>query len=300
MRTFSRILYPTDFSPSARVACSYALGLAEKLDAEIRVLHTVDVPDVGDEQLKDQILGWKKESASTKLNDLLEESAGLRGTMEARVVTHDSPVDAILDEAVDFDADLIVLGAYGRHGKRTYALGRVAGEIFRRAGVPVLTVPLEDNEDRDWSDVSIRKVMVPTDFSKYAEDPLAYARQIAMPFDAGLLLFHVVEDFVPPGVYGIDVNPIRDLAAQIEERARRELDRMADALRRDGLNVEQHLASGHAPNEIVRFADDHDVDLIVLASYSSRVERFLVGSVAEKVVRAARCPVLTVKPEKRM
>jgi nucleotide-binding universal stress UspA family protein len=131
------------------------------------------------------------------------------------------------------------------------------------------------------------RILVPTDFSAPSEAALAYGRELATQFDAALHLMHVAE------------NPFLRAAAMdrraLEEAAVRRLqERLTEAERRRGAVaiVEQ---SDEPANEILRYAESANIELIVMGTHGrTGLARMVVGSVAEAVVRAAPCPVLTV------
>jgi nucleotide-binding universal stress UspA family protein len=142
-----------------------------------------------------------------------------------------------------------------------------------------------------------RKILVPTDFSETSEHALAYARVIAQSLDATFHLLHVILDanWQPWSMdtSGVDV---RQLMGTWEAQAQERLTK----LRPDETTVVVTKV-GHPFLEIIRYAKAHDIDLIVMGTHGrGAIEHMLLGSVAEKVVRKAPCPVLTVRhPEHR-
>ena len=143
--------------------------------------------------------------------------------------------------------------------------------------------------------LAIRKILVPTDFSDCSEAALAYGRQMAQAFGASLHVLHVVQDpYTQPWAAEAFPAPLGDLLVQWEEQARA---RMVDALpeaERASTTVATQIGSPFF--EIVRYAQDEQIDLIVLGTHGrGPLGHMLLGSVAEKVVRKAPCPVLTVR-----
>src|SRR6266542_3286761 len=137
--------------------------------------------------------------------------------------------------------------------------------------------------------IALKHVLVATDFGPAADTALVYGRQLARRFGATLHLLHVAENFF--------LRPtITDPYALKAAVARRLEDRLTAADRRD-LRARATLeTSDHPANEIVEYAKDADVDLIVMGTHGrAGLSHLLVGSVAERVVRTASCPVLTVK-----
>jgi nucleotide-binding universal stress UspA family protein len=145
--------------------------------------------------------------------------------------------------------------------------------------------------------IDLRRILVPTDFSKHSENALKYAVAFAEKFGAELHLLHVVQDlalFVPDAVGGTPpvVPPVDQLTAAVREALQR-------LIRDNGLErlrVCPEVREGTPFYEIIRCAREKDVDLIVMGTHGrSGLAHVLLGSVSEKVVRKAPCPVLTVR-----
>jgi len=143
---------------------------------------------------------------------------------------------------------------------------------------------------------SIRRILFPTDFSEPAEYAWTYALAFAQKFGAEVHLVHVVTP--PPHLteaYAISFDPERTVQGLIEE-ANALLDQQVAAARSEGLLFYCEVRVGVDYREIIDYASKHDTDLIVMATHGrTGLAHVLLGSVAEKVVRKASCPVLTIK-----
>jgi len=145
----------------------------------------------------------------------------------------------------------------------------------------------------------LQKILLPTDFSGCAGYALPYAAQIARATKATIICVHVVEPVVPAvGYTGLaEPMPIADISEQLEDSAGRQLPKVAECEECAGLEVEEVIVHGDAAAEIVRVAEEREVDLIVISSHGrTGLGRMIFGSTAEAVVRHAACPVLVVKP----
>jgi nucleotide-binding universal stress UspA family protein len=145
----------------------------------------------------------------------------------------------------------------------------------------------------------LRTILIPTDFSRCANYALPYAAAIARATNATIICVHVVEPIAPAvGYTGLaEPLPIADISEQLEDSAERELPKLGECDECAGLNVEEVMVHGDAAAEIVRVAEEREVDLIVISSHGrTGLGRILFGSTAEAVVRHASCPVLVVKP----
>lgn len=143
--------------------------------------------------------------------------------------------------------------------------------------------------------ITLQKILVPTDFSDLSQQALEFALSLADSFRAKLYLIHVWElpmtgSLLPPEPYPESVLTEEQAAGEAH------LTKVVNELKTSGFDVEPVFVFGKPYMEIVKAATDLDADLIVLASHGrSGVSHLLLGSVAEKVVRLAPCPVFTVK-----
>jgi nucleotide-binding universal stress UspA family protein len=147
--------------------------------------------------------------------------------------------------------------------------------------------------------LQLRRVLLPTDFSGCANYALPYAAAIARAVNATVICLNVVEPIVPAVGYSgmVEAMPIAEMSEQMEDSAERELPDVLNCEELRGLKVEEVIGHGDAAAEIVRVADEHEADLIVISSHGrTGLGRIIFGSTAEAVVRHARCPVLVVKP----
>ncbi len=149
--------------------------------------------------------------------------------------------------------------------------------------------------------INIKKILVPTDFSEFGEQALLYGSELAKRFGAELHLLNVVQDavamFPEPNMMGTSMN---DLVADMQHLAKKQLAEMPNIPGSKDLQVVRQVRVGPAFLEIVRYAKKTGIDLIVIGTHGrTGIKHMLLGSVAEKVVRKAPCPVLTVSHPER-
>ncbi|ARA92554.1 hypothetical protein AWN76_004790 [Rhodothermaceae bacterium RA] len=294
MLQIKKILFPTDLSECAEDAFSQAAFLADRFEAELHVLHVV-VPhasplhrlvedDAPDEAQADAQFEWAVELDA-------ERQQPERVPLIHRQVEHGSASAAIMAYAEDEDIDLIVMGTHGRSGVRRLVLGSVAEAVVREAPCPVLTV---HPGDRQGGAATVRRILVPVDFSENATQAIRYARELARLYDARLDLLHAYEEIAIPDVYG--VGPVMLPAQTISERVAEALEKLRRETIGSDVPTETHVLIGHPALTILDFAERHGVDLIVIATHGwSGLKRLLLGSITEKVIRMAPCPVFTVR-----
>ena len=142
---------------------------------------------------------------------------------------------------------------------------------------------------------TIKRILVTTDFSETSQTAFTLAQQVAKKFDAEIVLLHVLDAHLPPLVF----EPSGISAGEFEqERVTRAASRVEAYGARLGERIETMVTCGIPHVEIVKFAEDNAIDLIVMATHGRGFfSHAILGSTTERVVRRASCPVLTVRDE---
>jgi nucleotide-binding universal stress UspA family protein len=145
--------------------------------------------------------------------------------------------------------------------------------------------------------IKLENVLVATDFGPASDSAVIYGREFARTFGARLHVLHVVENatiYAGPEAVGVDFAKVQ---ADLEEGAQKAMSRLVTAEDRKQLRALTVLRSGSSPTvEIVEYAKQAGIDLIIVGTHGrGAMGHLLMGSVAEKVVRLAPCPVLTVR-----
>lgn len=145
-------------------------------------------------------------------------------------------------------------------------------------------------------ETAIKKVLVPIDFSDYSKSALKYAVNFAKSFNADIILVYVVEPVIYPPDFSMGQIAMPSINSEWDDRAKDELQKLAKNEITDIKNTKTIIKTGKPFVEIVETAKEENVDLIIIATHGrSGVEHILFGSTAEKVVRKAPCPVLTLR-----
>jgi len=142
----------------------------------------------------------------------------------------------------------------------------------------------------------IERILCPLDFSEFSTKAFDYARSLARHYQAKLFLEHVLQPILaayPFYAYPDVANdPFQDLRAHAEQQ----LQEFVKSRTRDGIELESVVREGAVTDQILAFAEAHAVDLIVMGTHGQHgFDHVLLGSVTEKVLRKARCPVLAVR-----
>lgn len=283
MLQIRRILVPTDRSARAERAYVSAAEFAARYGAEIRVVH-VSGPDAVDVLP----VTWDD------LADDIRLPAGhdpLTGPIPVEQIddVHASPALALLDYARDHSVDLVVMGTAGRRGFARLFLGSVAEEVVQSADLPVLTVPCHDA-------VQGGPVLLPVDFSAGSHEAILHGKALAADRGVALHVVHVVEWPMSPLPYVGNLG--RPSLSAVLEGAQRDLETfVAEAVGPGVATTVRSLSGRSVPRSIAAYAREVGAGLVVLYSHQRKgLDRFIMGSVSEGVVRVATCPVLTVRP----
>lgn len=143
---------------------------------------------------------------------------------------------------------------------------------------------------------NIKKILVPIDFSDYSKNALRYSVNFAKSISAKMFLIYVIEPMIYPADFSMGQIAIPAADIDMTKRAQEELNTLANNEIDNSIAVEVIIKSGKPFVEIIETASEIDADLIIIATHGhTGVEHLLFGSTAEKVVRKAPCPVLTLR-----
>lgn len=145
--------------------------------------------------------------------------------------------------------------------------------------------------------LTVKKILVPIDFSGHSKNALQYAISYAKQFSAELILVYVVEPTIYPADFSFGQVAVPSIENELRERGKVELEELVKTQIGGGLTARTFVRTGKPFLEILSTAGEEEVDLIIIATHGhTGVEHILFGGTAEKVVRKAPCPVLVVRP----
>jgi nucleotide-binding universal stress UspA family protein len=294
-----------DGSPLAEQAIPLVLEIARVARSKVRLIfvhQSVSTFYEGSAELYVSIDLAARKAERGYLRQLvaqLRERSGL----QISAVTLDGPTEAALVRYVqDIGADLVAMTTHGQGGVRGAWLGSVADRLVRRLDVPVMMTRAREEAGQLPAPPKIREILVPLDGSTLAEAALAPAAALAGLFEAELVLAQIV----PPLTAG-SLLPVTFAAGYDAEAVRLQrkeaqdyLEGLATDLHEQGTRVRTTVVVGHNVGEaLISLAHPERIDLIAIATHGrSGVQRLILGSVADKLIRAAGPSVLVVRPRK--
>ena len=301
-----QLLVTLDGSDFGEHALPFARAIAEKTGASVNISH-VHCCEPPTDLLQNTPFQYEGVSmAAYQEKDAEEQRAYLRVQEEAlkaelpqnricSALLEGYVTEALERHAREIDAKLIVMTTHGRTGVSRAWLGSVADSLVRNSSFPLLVIrPLEDG--KSFPKVCFDHFLVPLDGSEAGEKILEPTVALGQATGARFTLLHVVSPHV---TMGARVSPLP--AGHLKEKlakADQYLSGVAERLKAEGIEATPKIESHFAPaRAILKTADDDDVDLIALATHGyTGMKRALLGSVTDKVLRAAKWPLLLERP----
>jgi nucleotide-binding universal stress UspA family protein len=299
MVKFTHVLYPTDISSAALPAFAYAVSIARWYQARLTVLHVVPTFDAV--QMAPDAIGELTHVVYPPTQDAV--TAEVRRTLNLDQVegvdVHVMSVEgdaapAILDHALSQGTNLIVMGTHGRRGFDRLLHGSVTERVLQRAHCPVLTIPPHAALAPDAAIFS--RILCPIDFSPASQQAYGFALDLASQSNGAVTALHVIEwlaDQDPAPYAGFNIVDYQQhLVADAEARLRS----FTESEPHPWCEVEPIIASGRSHREILKAAETHGADLIVMGAQGrGGIGLTMFGSTTQQVVRAAECPILVVR-----
>jgi nucleotide-binding universal stress UspA family protein len=211
------------------------------------------------------------------------------------VVREGNPVDEIVAEVAQMRADLVVMGTHGRSGFERLFLGSVTEKVVRKVACPMLTVPPHEKVPADA--VSFKMILCPVDFSPPSTRALAYALSLAKEADGRLMVLHVLESYVDAvKLSEVSQFTVPEFEQHRKDEAIERLKALIPADAREWCTPEELVITGKPHREIVRVAAEISADLIVMGVHGrGAMDLMMFGSTTNELLRAARCPILTLR-----
>lgn len=308
---FQSLLVPLDGSAFAEQALPLAKAIAQRSGAALHVV-SVHVPPSAlysaAEMAADlQFDSLVRDQEQCYLNTLTKTLEGVsRGGVTS--VLLDGPVAEGLREAAEgIGTDLVVMTTHGRGPMARFWLGSIADKLVRHMSVPMLLVRPQ-SEPAEAPAPAIKKILIPLDGSALAEEVLGPGTELAQLMGASVALLRVVKPLTPvnidvltPGMPNLGpalLEQVQQAHGQVLAEATGYLQTVADRIAGNLTHVETCVRSTDQPAlAILEMARSQPETVVALATHGrGGLSRFLVGSVADKIVRGAAAPVLLLRP----
>jgi nucleotide-binding universal stress UspA family protein len=292
---YTRLLIPLDGSKLAEQVLPYARFLARVLGIPVELLHAVDphtialLTDPEHTRYADTVWADKINNSKSYLDALAKSFQGARVQC---LVEKGTAEDVVIAKTAADKNTLIVMATHGRSGIQRWLLGSVADKVLHGASNHVFLIRASEQGKTDGEAV-LKSVIVPLDGSALAEQVLPYVVELAKKI--GLRVVLVRAYALPPAATGDEYT--QELINQIESEAREYLEQKVQEGKQKGLNeVVPVVKYGYGAAEIIALAHETPDNFVAMCTHGrSGVNRWVLGSVTERVVRHSGDPVLIVR-----
>ena len=288
MMHIKNVLVPVDFSPPSRLAVNYGICLARTFRARLTLMHVVESPKAlrdsagnGSAQVEKQY----REQAERMLAALLGPED--QDDLDFSIVLKSGGIEAeIIAAASEQGADMLVMGTHGRGLFGRLLIGSVTQNLLRKAAIPILTICHVTRP------LALERILFAAGLSETSKHGLDFAINLARQTHSKLVFLHATERATL--AYGGN-EMVCSVTQEDAEEARAKLAALAAESTGQGVQAETILVEGDAAQEIIKGAEDANAGLILITvQFRGLVERTLLGTTAERLIREARVPVLSI------
>ena len=291
MIQYKKFLIPIDFSEHSRVAAQQGVSLAQRHQAKVYFLH----------------VGENSQQAAQRLSEFINAMQFENSLDSKKLVAQGSPSSVILSVARKTGANMIVMGSRGMSGLKHFVYGSVAEEVLREANCPVLVIKRRKQTGfasyvmpqirKLEGTLQVDKILVPLDFSPASKLAFQHAVAVAANYSSTIYTLTVFEKKLKE--YGDDSEEHTTLVIRGEKV--RLWEEFPALLASAGYSLghsrlKRMLLAGEAAAKIESVVDKKEIDLIIMGTNGrTGLEHLFIGSVAEKVLRAVNCAVMTIR-----
>ena len=281
-----KVLVPMDFSPPSRLALDHAIAFARKFRAKLTLLHVVESPTgltytfpTAAEKIEKEHCLQAQRMLSTLVGPEDQDDLDVQTLVKTGEIE-----DQILSTVREEGTSLLVMGTHGRGLVSRSLIGSVTEKVLHKVLIPVLTVchaarfPAFD------------RILFATDLSEPSKEGSRFVLELARITGSNLIALHAVDVGLEGGAEAAVY-----LGEQRLEEARARLDEFKAEAFQQKIKVETVLAEAPVADTILKAAEENSADLIVITiQKSGTLQRILRGSIAERIIREASIPVLSI------
>jgi len=297
---YSKILVPLDGSPIAENSLPFARALARGLQVPVELLYVIDLAEIerNVSVTQGQFLDTLADDESRRRREYLSAIAkSFSGAPVHYKIGKGDAASVIIESAAAEKDTLVCMATHGRSGLNRWLLGSVAEKVLRGTSNPLLLIRASEGASTD-GEKKLEAVIVPLDGSSLAEQVLPRVGELAKKLDLEVILFRAYT--IPYGVYDVGASYAVDLerlSADIEAEVQQYLEEKRNALGKAGVEKVSYASKeGLSADEIIKYGRKNPNKIIAMCSHGrSGVRRWVLGSVAETVVRHSDDPVLIVR-----
>lgn len=284
---YETIVVGFDQSPSSKAAVIEAANWIKRHGGQLFLVHAVffDTEEFGiaPEQLEKRLKIGEK--ACVEAQDMITKEFRI----DARyVLCEGEPPEVIAEVAQSKQANLIMLGTYGRKGLNRLLMGSVTSQVILDTPVDTLVVKKPCNACTG----SYKSILVPFDGSDFSKKALTRACQLSKLDKADVTVMYVIPRYEEM----VDFFKTESISNSLQQEAAKIISRAVDLADTQGITLRTEIVEGHAAEKTVETAQRLKVDLIAMGSHGYRgINKAIMGSTAERVILNSACPILVVR-----
>jgi nucleotide-binding universal stress UspA family protein len=280
---YERIVVALDGSELAEIAIPYAEEMALRLGSELDIVTVCESTG-------------EMETMRRVYIERVAAELGRIGLRVHPVVLYDKAADAILEYCDLNKINMIVLSTHGRSGIGRWVLGSVAGKIVRGASCPVLLITANKNDEPKLESVAVKRILLPLDGSPLGESTLTYVEELATKMHCEVLLLQIIKPLDKDVFVSGYTVLLADIYGDIRNQAEIYLSKVEQRLKENGITTQYEVIFGLPASAIIDYARDKAVNLVAMSTHGrGGISRWVMGSVADKVLHVSRLPLLLVK-----
>ena len=312
---FKKILVPLDGSIEAETVIPYVKDLAARFDSEVDILsiglgskrrrvnqllddyvrHTVE--HLRENNITCNAVLLYSGSSDSDIG-IAEITAKNNDTRAKGKVLFGDPAANILEYAHKRHSNLVVMATHGNSGLKRWWLGSVFEKVISQSAVPILGVHSKHVKeiDRDRK-IAFQSILAPLDGSDIGESALHDVEAVALKTGASIILLHVIPEphIIEARILGPE---FRDFVKAMHDAGEKYLNRVNKRLTEKGINVTLKIVSGDPATKIIEQAKHEKADLIAMSTHGrSGIARWVLGSVADKILHESKLPMWLVRPK---
>jgi nucleotide-binding universal stress UspA family protein len=293
------ILCAIDFSEFASQAIPYAVGLSKSFGAHLLVFHSVNI---NEDQLFASPIAEYEEELQRLARKALKNIEKIMVPYEINwspVVTKGNPVDKVEEIVGQAEVDLVIAASHGLSGIKRLLLGTIVERMARELNCPFLIIRRQKRfkPSEDKVHFALKNVVVGCDLSPDSSPVLEYARYFAKTFNSSIHLLYTMESPVDENFIDKTDGPYDEVQQILINRMHDRLLDLYPITTGEGFTVKAVLKTGIPGEALVQYSKQQAADLMIVGiKRHGTIEKFLVGSTTEAVIRHSTCPVLVVHP----
>ncbi len=304
------ILVPLDGSTFGEHALPLAMSMARRMNASLNLIHVHSLLDAAYAELQifDSTIDQELRAKEREYLQTVQKRVQDRLSVPVTIRNVDGDVATVIrEQAESLQAKWVVMTTHAKGPLGRFWLGSTTDELLRTLPIPLILVHPNEKEPDLLSDPTIKHILVPLDGTPLAEHILEPALTFGAAMQSELTLLRVITPVYPvtlpadPAIFGGVATDIMDrvekLHAELKKDATAYLEGIAERFRKDGLKIETRVVVEDQPGGAILENARAPIDMITIETHGrGGLSRLLLGSVADKVIRGSRLPILVHRP----